>query len=75
MILVFLQSGFLDLAEFLIYLAFDKFLLFPPPPSTILLQSRMPTSVKPLASKKVDDMFFNIEVSNSAILLKLLMNC
>lgn len=72
-ILAFVKSGSLDLAKFLLFLVF-----IPPALPTLLISSTLLAlgsifAKEPLVDKVVSNIVFSIEVSNKAILLKLLM--
>ena len=85
--LVFAKSGFLDLDDFSRFLAFDRFVVFPPTspslpalptPQLLPLLTQSPVeftaSLEPLVVQEADVVVLNIEVSGVAILLKFLMN-
>ncbi len=84
--LAFAKSGFLDLANFSRFLAFDRFLIFPPKlpalPASLISQTpplltpspvKFIASLEPLVGGEADGLVFSIEVSGQAILLKFLM--
>lgn len=75
----FIKLEFLDIANFLMFLVFDKFVVFLPI-KLILIPANVPllklTKLLELLVliEKGDVMVFNIKVSEETILLKLLMN-
>lgn len=79
MALTFVKSDFLDLANFLMFLVFDRFLIFLP--ITIPLTSDIPQALGSIVLlklsilvEKVDKVVLTIKVSDVVILLKFLMN-